>query len=415
MTVSRWWNERSSPQRLDLYIRWGLYIAFVTWSASATLLALSAPVADPVSVVAFLVVAILQAVACLALLRAGLGNLLGGPRLDRRLFGVAVALTAVGVVAGLWAFPDADVTDIQPIMFFLGALTAALTPVLSRRAMYSGIMLGAAVTTVFYASIDGGDWAGALQFGVFYLLGVGIFVLVSRLSVWMLVLVWEIEESRAVQTRLAVAEERLRFARDFHDVLGRNLTLIAVTSDLAAQLARRGDPQAVDRMLDVRGIAHESAREVREVVAGYRAADLDAELAGARSVLRAAGIGTRVIGDSSSVSGDAQAAFAWVLREATTNVIRHSNARTCKIELGVQPTSGAGGHGCAAVLRVRNDGARAADSQHAAGHGLAGLGERVTALGGQIIAGAEPGGWFTVEARLPVTEHAPVVAVESTP
>jgi two-component system sensor histidine kinase DesK len=370
-----------------------------------------------VSVVAFLVVAILQAVACLALLRAGLGNLLGGPRVDRRLFGVA--LTAVGVVAGLWAFPDADVTDIQPIMFFLGALTAALTPVLSRRAMYSGIMLGAAVTTVFYASIDGGDWAGALQFGVFYLLGVGIFVLVSRLSVWMLVLVWEIEESRAVQTRLAVAEERLRFARDFHDVLGRNLTLIAVTSDLAAQLARRGDPQAVDRMLDVRGIAHESAREVREVVAGYRAADLDAELAGARSVLRAAGIGTRVIGDSSSVSGDAQAAFVWVLREATTNVIRHSNARTCTIELGVQPTSGAGGHGCAAVLRVRNDGARAADPQHAAGHGpaghgLAGLGERVTALGGQLVAGAEPGGWFTVEARLPVIEHAPV-AVESTP
>ena len=246
-----------------------------------------------------------------------------------------------------------------------------------------------------------------------------------------------------MQARLAVAEERLRFARDFHDVLGRNLTLIAVTSDLAAQLARRGDPQAVDRMLDVRGIAHESAREVREVVAGYRAADLDAELAGARSVLRAAGIGTRVIGDSGGVPGDAQVALAWVLREATTNVIRHSRASTCTIELGIQPASGAGAHGCAAVLRVRNDGVSISDPRPAAGHGpagngsagcgvagigpvgpgltgpaghgLAGLGERVTALGGQFTAGAEPGGWFTVEARLPVTEHAPVAPREVDP
>jgi signal transduction histidine kinase len=215
----------------------------------------------------------------------------------------------------------------------------------------------------------------------------------------------ELTVEREANARLAVAEERLRFARDFHDVLGRNLTLIAVTSDLAAGLARRGDPDAVDKMLDVRSLAHESAREVREVVTGYRAADLDTELAGARSVLRAAGITTRVIGDSTCVPGDAQTALAWVLREATTNVIRHSNATTCTIEIGIHPGTEAGAADTA-TLRIHNDGAPPPDPLHPPGHGLAGLRERVKASGGHLAAGPEPGGFFTVEARLPTTTAA---------
>jgi len=418
VTVSWWWNERSSPQRIDMYIRWGVYLGLVGWSVSALLFAMAFPIVNMAGFGAFVVVAIVQCVACIAVLRAGLNNLLGGPRLDRRLIGAAVATTAAGVVVGIWAFPNADLMNVQPILSFAGALTMALTPVLNRRALLWGVLLGAAANTLYYTLRSGGDWTGALPFGVVYLVAVGAFVVFNRLSAWMLVLVWELDESRAVQARLAVAEERLRFARDFHDVLGRNLTLIAVTSDLAAQFARRGDPQAVERMLEVRGIAHESAREVRELVSGYRAVDLGAELAGARSVLRAAGIAARVIGESGNVSGDAQVAFAWVLREATTNVIRHSKAGVCTIELGVEP--GNGTDGSVAVLRVRNDGAMATDPQPSVGpgaagaepwngagsrqvgHGLAGLGERVTALGGEVTAGVEPGGWFTVQARLPM-------------
>ena len=277
---------------------------------------------------------------------------------------------------------------------------------LSRRALYAGIGIGAAITTGWYAVAGDDDWSGSLGLGLFYAIVVGFVVVVDRVSEWMLVLIWEIDASRTVQARLAVAEERLRFARDFHDVLGRNLTLIAVTSDLAAGLARRGDPDAVDKMLQVRSIAHESAREVREVVTGYRAADLDTELAGARSVLRAAGITTRVIGDSTCIPADAQTAFAWVLREATTNVIRHSNATTCTIELGIHPRTEAGAADTA-VLRIRNDGAPPLDPFHPPGHGLAGLRERVTALGGHLAAGPEPGGWFTVEARLPADHTTP--------
>src|SRR5690606_30179659 len=107
-----------------------------------------------------------------------------------------------------------------------------------------------------------------------------------RASVWMLGVMWELEGSRRTQAQLAVAEERLRFARDLHDVLGRNLSVMALKSALAAQLSRRGRPGAEAEMMAVRDIAQESLREVREVVHGYRAADLTSELAGARSVLR---------------------------------------------------------------------------------------------------------------------------------
>jgi two-component system sensor histidine kinase DesK len=290
-------------------------------------------------------------------------------------------------------------------------LTSALTPVLSRGALAAGIGIGAAFTAGWYTVVGSEDWPWSLPMGLIYAIVVGFVVVADRISEWMLVLVWQLDAARAVQARLAVAEERLRFARDFHDVLGRNLTLIAVTSDLAAGLARRGDPDAVDKMLDVRSLAHESAREVREVVTGYRAADLDTELAGARSVLRAAGITTRVIGDSTCVPGDAQTALAWVLREATTNVIRHSNATTCTIEIGIHPGTEAGAADTA-TLRIHNDGAPPPDPLHPPGHGLAGLRERVKASGGHLAAGPEPGGFFTVEARLPTTTAA---ALDSAP
>jgi two-component system, NarL family, sensor histidine kinase DesK len=303
-----------------------------------------------------------------------------------------------------------------------GNLTLALTPVLSRRALYAVIGFGAAATIGWDAIIVSDDWSSLLTEGVVYAMLVGLAVVFYRVSEWMLVLVWELDAARTVQARLSVAEERLRFARDFHDVLGRNLTLIAVTSDLAAGLARRGDPDAVDKMLQVHSIAHESARGVREVVTGYRAADLDTELTGARSVLRAAGITTRIIGDSTCIPGDAQVAFAWVLREATTNVIRHSNATTCTIELGIDPATEAGAADTA-VLRIHNDGAPPLDPSHPPGHGLAGLRERVKNSGGHLAAGPEPGGRFTVEARLPATNTttpatnsaAPAVALDPAP
>jgi two-component system, NarL family, sensor histidine kinase DesK len=208
----------------------------------------------------------------------------------------------------------------------------------------------------------------------------------------------------------------LRFARDLHDVLGRNLALIAVNSELAAQLVRRGQDGAVERMLQVHQTAQQSMRELREVVGGYRNADLDAELAGARSVLRSAGISARVIGDGADLSPTTQAALGWVVREATTNIIRHSDPTTVKIELDVVQAAGAAP---TAVLRIENDGIRrpgpGTGTGTSTGTGLVGLRERLTGLGGELTAEATAGGRFLLQARLPLTRQASAAPTPAEP
>ncbi|MFF7145102.1 sensor histidine kinase [Streptomyces nodosus] len=142
----------------------------------------------------------------------------------------------------------------------------------------------------------------------------------SRFSVWLLAVVLELESARVTQARLAVAEERLRIGRDLHDVMGRNLTVIALKGELAVQLARRGSPAAVAQMVEVQRIARGSHREIREVVRGYRVADLHAELIGAGEVLRAAGIDCGIEDGCVDALPEATAAqLGWVIREGTTN------------------------------------------------------------------------------------------------
>jgi two-component system, NarL family, sensor histidine kinase DesK len=232
-----------------------------------------------------------------------------------------------------------------------------------------------------------------------------------RISGWMLGVVWEQERTRTVHARLAVAEERLRFSRDLHDVVGRTLSAIAVKSELAAELARRGQDGAVTQMLEVRELAQDSLREVRGVVSGLRTADLAAELTGARSVLRSAGIETRVIGEDARLPEDVQQALAWVVREAVTNVVRHAHPRRCTIDLDVVVPDGADRDRSAqARLTVTNDGVRdgpgdappAGDAGPAArGSGLIGLRERLTEVGGQLATSVD-GDRFTLCATVPL-------------
>jgi two-component system sensor histidine kinase DesK len=154
-----------------------------------------------------------------------------------------------------------------------------------------------------------------------------------------------------------------------------------VKSQLAAELVRRGRPEAADEVDDVRRVAEDSLREVREVVRGHRSADLAGELAGARSVLRAAGVACEVHGEDvgAALPRAAQTALAWVAREAVTNVLRHSHATRCAITLRLT--------GGKAELEVVNDGvveeaATATDGRP--GSGLTGLGERLASAGGSL-------------------------------
>ncbi len=104
--------------------------------------------------------------------------------------------------------------------------------------------------------------------------------------------------------------------------MGRNLAVIALKSELTVRLARRGRPEDVEQMIEVRRIAQESQREVRAVVRGYREADLGTELAGAQGTLSATGIRCEVRGQAGGLDGEVQSALGWVVRKATRNVLR---------------------------------------------------------------------------------------------
>ncbi|MFI5805745.1 sensor histidine kinase [Streptomyces sp. NPDC051561] len=208
-------------------------------------------------------------------------------------------------------------------------------------------------------------------------------------------MIWELDRARDTESRLAVAEERLRFGRDLHDVMGRNLAVIALKSELAVQLAQRGRPEAAAQMAEVQRIARDSQREVRAVVRGYREADLRNEIEGARGVLAAAGISCVVEdGLAADLPDGVQSALGWVVREATTNVLRHGNPKSCTLRLSSD--------GARAVLVVENDGAGSSPPVGPSGSGLAGLRERLALVGGSLVAGAVENGLFRVRAEIPL-------------
>ncbi|TDU90704.1 two-component system sensor histidine kinase DesK [Kribbella voronezhensis] len=376
VSVSGWWSRRSRAERFDISLRWPLYFVIGAAPLYALLIAFSdSRSTSGLRTALFVLLSVPYTVVALLLMRATLSAYLHRQGPSKRLLATAVGLTVLGVAV----FPEHAVA----LLLFGGLLTLALSP-LRPFMLYVGLV---AVGAVMAGLLE--DTAAAFV----YVYGVGIAALTGRLSAWMLGMGWELDRSRAISTQLAVAEERLRFSRDLHDTLGRNLSLVAVQSELAARLAERGDEDAAEQMLAVRRIAHESLREMRAVVDAYRSTDLSSELAGAQSVLRSAGINCRVIGDVANLPDTTQVALAWVVREATTNVIHHSDATTCKIELD------AGGQNV--VLRMENDGVRSARPALGPGNGLVGLRERLAEVGGTLTAEPRPGGRFLLQAQLP--------------
>jgi two-component system sensor histidine kinase DesK len=208
----------------------------------------------------------------------------------------------------------------------------------------------------------------------------------------------ELVSAREEVGRLAVSEERLRFARDLHDLLGQSLTVIAVKAELAERLLDRDAPAAAEHVTDIKVVARNALNEVREAVGGYRQPTLAGELSGARMALEAAGIAARLEGGDASMDPEVEAVLAWAVREGTTNVIRHSGASSCRIavEPGEQAMS----------AEVTDDGGHA-DEPDGTGTGLAGLRERVERLAGRLEAGPIPGGGFRLRVTVPVQVRTP--------
>ncbi|MFH9728261.1 sensor histidine kinase [Streptomyces sp. NPDC017254] len=408
------WRGRSGLAKVDLYTRVTAYM--LLWASVFVLgmLLLVRPIRHEAPLLLVVVAPLLNlanGILCHRFLRRAMDAYLKpGTVLPPREVLPAAAVTAATTGAVLLEAATADLTGLLP-----GMLGPALVPFLAGHclilpvrtvALHQALLLGALAALVPLSDRDAGQTLASVVAVAFI---TGWLAVTVRLSLWVLGVVFELREARDVQARLAVAEERLRFGRDLHDILGRNLSVIALKSELAVQLTRRGRPEAVDQMTEVQRIAQESQREVRDVVRGYREADLRVELEGARGVLDAAGIDCAVDSPGLDLPAEVQAALGWVVRETTTNVLRHGDARRCAIAVREEEDT--------VLLTVENDGVRVDGDgvredgggrgdgggvRSRVGTGLVGLRERLAAVGGTLEAGPGDGDTFRVTARIPV-------------
>ncbi|AXE88424.1 histidine kinase [Streptomyces sp. Go-475] len=271
---------------------------------------------------------------------------------------------------------------------------AALPPRLARWTIPAACAL---LTAVAFATHDGLGYLSGLLIpallGGFAMTGVRELV---RTTI-------ALREARATVAQLAANEERLRLARDLHDLLGHSLSLITLKSELAGRMLPGQPEKAAQQVADIEQVSRQALVDVREAVTGYRRPRLNAELAGARVALAAAGVTAELPVEPglTGVPEESESALAWALREAVTNVVRHSGARRCTVELLRRQTL----DGPMLELTVEDNGSGGPGDGH--GNGLTGLAERLATAGGTLEAGPLKRG-FRLVARVPAAGAADV-------
>lgn len=264
--------------------------------------------------------------------------------------GVLVALVTCTVgVLGL------GVLSFFPFLLAFGVFTLARP--------WCWVWAGALVTTGLVLPLLAGD---AAQWGFFglILVGVGAATCGGRLMTDHAV------SYSLMQQELSVTGERERMARDVHDGLGHSLTVVSVKAELAARLLDVDPERAREELGQIQEMTRQALAELRATVVGLRSTGLGEELRHARAALESAGIDPVLAGDPAAVDPRRRTVAAWVLREAVTNVVRHSGAQTCEVALDAD------------LVRVSDDGVGCDDL--VSGGGLRGLRERVGRSGGDL-------------------------------
>jgi two-component system sensor histidine kinase DesK len=258
----------------------------------------------------------------------------------------------------------------------------------------------------------------------------------------------ELSRARGEVAQLAANGERLRLARDMHDLTGQSLSTITLKSELAARLLGRlpASPdrdRARDEVEQVAAVSRQTLRDIREAISGYRRPTLAVEIITARAAMASAGIAARDDPELTLLSGtfdpDAEAALAWSLREAVTNVVRHSGATNCRITLTRRgqnltltvrddgrghaatdcPGTGPDATGADGTAPDRNGtgpiriGSRPSGGQ-APGTGLHGMAERLSAVGGSLELRPDAGVGFCLIASVPAALPVPSAPPTST-
>jgi two-component system sensor histidine kinase DesK len=232
-----------------------------------------------------------------------------------------------------------------------------------------------------------------------------------------IVLNQQLRQARGEVAKLAANEERLRLARDMHDLTGQSLSLITLKTELAVKrLSRLPASPEVDavaaELSDIGRVSRQTLHDIREAVSGYRRPTLAVEIITARTSLEAAGIALdddpALMTRSGTVDPEAEAALAWCLREAATNVIRHSGAQHCRVRLTERRQE--------LALEVSDDGRGVAGDGTGTGSGLHNMSERLSAVGGGFSAGpGRDGRGFRLVATVPLTPAEPAGTAPITP
>jgi two-component system sensor histidine kinase DesK len=274
-----------------------------------------------------------------------------------------LSIPLVGPVAAgswqTWAWIGAGIVGVLPLVL-------RPSPAIACAALVCGVGVGVALVT-------GSAPIQALL--IIIVIGCSI-AIINVGPIWLWRVIADAQSARGAVAALAISEERLRFAREVHDVLGHRLTVIALKAEL---LERSTDPpqrQVQDEAAEIRRLAASALEEVRSTVADSRRIVLTEELAALGQVLEASGVRSE-IRLSTGVPDTCDAVLARVLREAVTNVLRHSRAEWC--EITVERVGGE------IVLSVRNDGVmHRSDSEQPRGSGLDGIRERLREHGGSL-------------------------------
>ncbi|YAL82146.1 sensor histidine kinase [Dermacoccaceae bacterium W4C1] len=199
----------------------------------------------------------------------------------------------------------------------------------------------------------------------------------------------ELSAARALNAKLELQQQRTQFSRDLHDIVGHSLTVISIKAELASRLAEVDPHRAQQEMAAVEQLSRDALADVQRAVEGYRELSLAGELVHAREVLRDAGITAVLPGSTEEVSGDLRDLFAWTIREAVTNVVRHARASTCEVRLS------------ATSVVIQDDGRGPA--QNTAGRGLLGLRDRARDAGAVLTTGEAPGGGYRLAVLVPAS------------
>ncbi|GEK80730.1 sensor histidine kinase [Agrococcus baldri] len=307
------------------------------------------------------------------------------PFRDRRrwLAELAFAIVVVLFVA-YFAIWQRDSAFLHPLMS-IGAAVAV------RPRVALGIVVGLTISGASALGIERGSLEDAMLLAFATLMaGVASFLVQQLIEL--------ARRLRAAQRRLAqtaVAEERQRFSRDLHDLLGHTLSVIVVKAEAVRRLAEREPRAAAEHAAEIETVGRHALAEVRQVVSGYRAAGLADAIETARSALAPRGISVRARLPEAELDDETDALLGWIVREGTTNVLRHARAATtCRVQVTAR--------GETVRIEIRDDGRAGALDSRGDGSGIAGLRERIDRVGGVLTAGPTPDGYrlaATVPAR----------------